>query len=94
MIEIKKTGDPLEESFRLGWESAIALYDLIKHQSEQSAIDAMRDTSYRLYFEALHELVNQPNYDNYPCRDCSDSTRESCCGCTAYYRWQKENGGK
>lgn len=50
-----KNKDVIEEAFRLGWESAIALKDMIDAQSEDIAIDNLRGIAYALYFEALHE---------------------------------------
>lgn len=47
--------DVIEEAFRLGWESAITLKDVIDAQSEDAAIDNLRGIAYALYFEALHE---------------------------------------
>ena len=59
-----KSKDIIEEAFRLGWESALTLHDMIDKQSDQYAIDDLRDVAYKLYFNALHEdRVKEMEYD-------------------------------
>lgn len=59
-----KSKDIIEEAFRIGWESAVHLKDMINAQSEDVAIDNLRGVAYALYFDALHEHVIKENNKN------------------------------
>lgn len=95
--------DIVEEAFRLGWESAITLKDMIDAQSEGIAIDNLRGIAYALYFEALHEkCVKEAPHDDtqikgtvtvvdrYPCHDCGQDPTW-CCGCEKERMWKEKH---
>lgn len=98
--------DIVEEAFRLGWESAITLKDMIDAQSEDAAIDNLRGIAYALYFEALHEKTiknevtlkrKRATPDPYPCNGCEESDPSSwvaCRGCDKEREWMKKWGNK
>lgn len=99
--------DVIEEAFRLGWESAITLKDVIDAQSEDTAIDNLRGIAYALYFEALHEKcvkeAAKEVCDPEPSKEikvtvvdrypCHDCGQDPtwCCGCEEERIWKEKH---
>jgi hypothetical protein len=102
-----KSKDIIEEAFRLGWESALTLHDMIDKQSEQCAIDNLRGIAYALYFDALHEKcvkeAAKEVCDPEPSKEikiavvdrypCHDCWQDPtwCCGCEEERMWKEKH---